>query len=184
MTKNQREAILLIDTPYRPDPGYFSYPKNIIGGRYVAGQWFGCREIWHYELKNLPLFFFSHSTGKTRSIDSFMRKIEDGLEVRPISHFGPTQRKTISWIEPSPWWTRLAMRRSLFTILLRVSDHYHPEEDNFDQALYSHKYTRETQYAVERFLSGCTHYKGRKRGWYNQFAVLKPTISEIDALLI
>jgi hypothetical protein len=178
------EALLYIDTPYRPEPGSFCKPKGTTGGRYIAGQWYECREIWHYELKDLPLFFYSHISGKTRAVAAFITKVENILDVRPRSHIGPTQRKTICWVEPSSWWTRLAMRRSLFTILLRVAQHYHTEEDNFRDALYSHHYTKNTRYAVERFLNGYTHYTGRKRGWYNQFCILGPSAQEVDGLLI
>lgn len=184
MVTNRREAVLYIDTPYRPEPGSFCKPRSVVSGRYAAGQWYNCREIWHYELKDVPLFFFSHLTGKTRAVAAFMQKVEDILDVTPRSHYGPTQRKTICWVEPSSWWTRLAMRRSLFTILLRVGQHYKTEEDNFEQALFSHHYTKNTRYAVERFMAGNTYYTGRKRGWYNQFHILHPTDEQVNDLLV
>lgn len=184
MSNLQREATLFIDTPYRPDAGQFCKPKGFRSGRYEAGTWHRCREVWHNYLKNLNLFFYSHDTGKTRAIAAFMGKIETILDIHPRSHFGPTQRKTICWVEPSAWWTRLAMRRSLFTILLRAGHSYKIDDDNFEQALYSHRYAEETWYAVQRFLAGNTTYTGRRRGWYNQFYVLTQSPAEIDKLLI
>ncbi len=184
MGKNQRESLLFIDTPYRPDAGHFCRPDGAIGGRYMAGQWYGCREIWHNQLKDLPLFFYSHVTGKTRAISAFMAKVESILGVHPRSRYGPTQRKTILWVEPSPWWTHPAMRRSFYTILLRVASSYKTEEDNFEQTLFSHIYAKNTRYAVERFMSDHTHYTGRRRGWYNQFCVLGVSHQEVDKLLV
>lgn len=135
-------------------------------------------------MKDLDLFFFSHETGKTRAVATFMGKVENMVKVGPKSHYGPTQRKTICWVAPSPWWTRMAMRRSLYTILLRCAQNYKIELDNFEEALFSERYTKETKYAVHRFLAGNTTYTGHRRGWFNQFNVLAPTPEEIDKLLI
>lgn len=174
--------ILFIDTPYKPHPGSFAKPKEFLEGRYIVGHWLACREIWHYELKDLPLFFYSHEAGKTKNISAFMNKVEDILNLKKRSEFGFTQRKTICWIRPSSWWTKPTMRRSLFTLLLRVSQNYNPEQDNFDQALYSHVYTKDTRVAIIRFLAGYTHCKGKGRGWHNIFK--NCSLEEIQNLLI
>lgn len=178
------KGMLYIDTPYRPDSGYFAKPKDLIGSRYTVHQWIGCRDVWHYQLRDLPLFFYSHGVGETNNIIAFMEKIETMVNVQPRSHFGPTQRKTVMWIEPSRWWTHWAMRRSLFTILLRVARKYHVSKDNFEDALFSEPYTESTEYAVRRFLKGYTHYTGRRRGWYRTFCLQSPTQSDVDAWLV
>lgn len=183
MPRKWNEPTLYIDTPYRPDPGSFCRPKDVINGRYRAGTWFDCREVWHYEMRYCPLFFYSHKNGKSGSIMEFIKKIEDKLGV-PKSHIGPTQRKTICWIEPSQWWINRAMRRSFYTILLRVGQEYKPEKDNFEEALFSHIYTQSTRFAVERFLDGYTKYTGKVTGWYNQFCLKMPTTLEIESLLV
>ena len=176
--------ILYIDTPYRPQPESFCKSKGLNGKRYKVGQWYICRELFHSILYNLKLFFFSHNLGKGHCIAAFMKKIEEKLDVQPRSEFGPTQRKTIMWIKPSKWWTLKAMRRSLFTILLRCGDAYLPSKDNFEKALLSNQYANNTKYAISRFLEGYTVYTGKKRGWYNQFCLESLSKEEIDLLLI
>lgn len=176
--------VFYVDTPYRPEPGSYARAKDLVGDRYKVSQWYYCRELFHGQLYNLPLFFFSHPARKGHHVAGFMRKLEEILHVEPRSEFGPTQRKTIMWIEPSRWWTVRAMRRSLFTALLRAGTAYVPSRDNFQEALYSDPYTICTQYAVERFLAGHTVYTGKKRGWVKQFYDLKPTHEEIDVLLV
>jgi hypothetical protein len=176
--------VLYIDTSHRPEAGSFARAKDLVGNRYKVVQWYYCRELFHGQLYNLPLFFFSHDSRKGNHVAAFMRKVEDTLGVEPRSDFGPTQRKTIMWVEPSRWWTMRAMRRSLFTILLRAGTSYIPSRDNFQEALHSDPYSIATRYAVERFLAGHTVYKGKKRGWLRQFYDEKPTHAEIDALLV
>jgi hypothetical protein len=61
------------------------------------------------------------------------------------------------------------MKRSLFTILLRCGQNYHPKIDDFDEALFSDLYTKQTEFALRRFMDGHTKYTGQRRGWYNQF---------------
>jgi hypothetical protein len=154
--------------PYRPGPGNFAKIKHIFqDGSIMPSQWQDCREIWHSENKNLKFFFFSHPSGTGKNAARFMEKFEKKVDATP-SRMGLTQRKTISWVEPSAWW-QSSMRRSLYTILLRSAPAYKPNKDNFRQALYSNEYAEATEEAVERFLDGYTYYTGRTRGWYKQF---------------
>lgn len=134
-------------------------------------------------MNRIPMFFYSHQTGKSMAVSEFIARFEERLGIENKTHIGPTQRKTICWVEPSVWWTGKVMRRSLFTILLRVAQKYKIESDNFEEALYSHRYTAESRYAVERFLAGHTTYTGRKYGWYKQFCSKKTTDAEVDLLL-
>lgn len=184
MTTSKFGNILYIDTPYRPEAGSFCKPKDKDGDRYKVGQWYYCRDLFHSQLYNLNLFFFSHDASRGHCVAAFMRKVEEMLNVEPKSEFGPTQRKTIMWIEPSRWWTVRAMRRSLFTILLRAGCQYSPNRKNFEEALFSDPYTIGTKYAVQRFFAGNTAYVGKKRGWYKQFYESKLSNDEIDLLLV
>lgn len=184
LTANDFKEVIRIDTPYRPGPGSYCKPKEFSNGRWTVHQWFYCREIWHGHLYLLKLFFYSHRNGRGDNVAAFMRKVEDMLHVYPRSEFGPTQRKTIMWVRPSVWWTKPTMRRSLFTILLRAGEKYNPALDNFYDALYSDPYTDNTRYAVARFLNGHTIYKGKRKGWYNQFYLRSPSHEEIDLLLV
>lgn len=176
--------VIYINTPYRPEAGSFCKPKDIDGDRYKVGQWYYCRDLFHSQLYNLNLFFFSHDSARGYCVAAFMRKVEEKLNVEPKSEFGPTQRKTIMWVKPSRWWTGRAMRRSLFTILLRAGCQYFPNKDNFEEALFSDPYAMSTKYAVQRFFAGNTAYTGRSRGWYRQFYENKPTEKEIDVFLV
>jgi hypothetical protein len=176
--------IIYVETPYRPEPGSFCMSKSNDGIRHKVRGWHYCRDIFNGQLYNLKLFFFSHELNMGQSVFDFMSKVENILDVQPRSHFGPTQRNTIMWVRPSRWWTIKAMRRSLFTILLRAGSNYNIDLDNFEEALYSNQYSLNTKYAVERFLAGNTLYVGKKRGWYKQFHETIVTPEQIDLLLV
>jgi len=176
---------LHIETAYRPSPGSFGKPKlddSRLNNRYSVNGWFDCRELWHSQLYNLNLFFYTHKANTGRDIATFISKIEDSLDLRVRSNFGPTQRKTIMWIEPSKWWTKPPMRRSLFTILLRSAAYYSIDRNNVEESLYSNFYAIKTRPAIEWFLKGNTVYTGKKTGWYKQFC--EPNNVVLSKLLV
>jgi hypothetical protein len=166
------QTTLYVQTNYRPSPGSFGKPKLVeteLNNQYIVNAWFDCRELWHTHLYNLNLFFYTHKANTGIDIAAFISKIEKILNLRNKTKFGPTQRKTIMWIEPSKWWTKPPMRRSLFTILLRSAANYSIEKDNFEESLYSNAYALKTKPAIQWFLQGNTVYSGKKIGWYKQF---------------
>lgn len=171
-----------VSTPYLPDQGMFGRPKTVNQGIYRVEHWTRCREIFHNLLFHARIFFYRHHRGK--AVATFIAEIEERLNVFPRSQMGPTQRKGIIWIRPSRWWTFLAMRRSLFTILLRAGSFYKTTKPNFEEAIQKEKYLKNTLYAFDRFMQGHTKYTGRKRGWYKQFGQLNPTEADIDKLLV
>ena len=177
------ENFVLIDNLRVANPGCFARCRAYENGRYRIDHWFYCRDIFHHVLSKLDIFFFSHKIGQSRGIIAFMLKAEEMLCVSPRSDYGLTQRKTVMWVRPSSWWIRHAMRRSLFTILLRAGLEYDAKIENFKETLLKDKYLCETIYAVERFFSGHTRYVGRKRGWHKQFFLCNPSKQEIDRLL-
>jgi hypothetical protein len=61
------------------------------------------------------------------------------------------------------------MRRSFFTAMLRAGQSYDIVENNFEEALWTNRYLRQSQYATLRFLRGYTEYTGGITGWNNQF---------------
>jgi|SRR5262252_2070931 len=180
----QSGELLKIITPYRPGPGHFAKVRTKLkNGSYLVGQWFYCRDLWHTESRSVRLFLYSHAAGRSRAVIAFIRRFEEIVGADP-SQFGPTQRKTITWINQSGWW-RTSMRRSLFSLLLRVAPRYVPQDDNFYDALFSIEMTRQTRPAIERFLAGHTSYQGRIRGWYAQFARKKPlSDADLNKLLV
>jgi hypothetical protein len=175
---------LHISTPYRPETGSFAKHKTFNGEKYKVLQWHYCRDIFHPQLYNLDLFFFSHDSNRGHCVTAFMKKIEKKLDVDIPSEFGPTQKNSIMWIRPSRWWTIRSMRRSLFTILLRSANNFSPSKNNFKEALLSDPYAMATSYAINRFLKGFTFYTGKKKGWLDQFYETKIDKKTIDSLLV
>lgn len=175
---------LRISTPYRPESGSFASHRAFDGDRYKIVNWHYCRDIFHPQLYNLDLFFFSHDTNKSYNIASFMERVERKANIDYFSEYGPTQRKSIMWIRPSKWWTLKSMKRSLFTILLRCGNNYNPRKRNFKEALLSDPYAAATEYAINRFLSGYTHYTGKQKGWLDQFYESRLSKEDINSLLL
>jgi hypothetical protein len=154
----------------RLNRGSFSRIEKIRpDGTLVAMEWLYCREYFQDESQGIRRFLFCHKPNKSKNIAAFMNKVEERLGLFKRSVVGPTQRNNISWIRSSLWWTSTSMKRSLFTILLRCGQNYHPKIDDFEDALFSVLYTKHTEFAVRRFLEGHTRYTGKRRGWYNQF---------------
>lgn len=149
---------------------------------WCAYKWFFCREWFQQESQGVTRILYSHKKKQTEDVARFIRKVENKLKLSRKSQIGPTQRATISWIKVVPFWTRTQMRRSFFTMMLRCGQNYNWEENNFEEALFSIRYTRETPYAVKRFLSGYTKYRGRTTGWYDEFK-FRPE-GQIDRLLV
>lgn len=138
-------------------------------GTLVALEWLYCREYFQDESAGIRRFLFCHKPNKCRRIAAFTHRVEEKLGLAERTEIGPTQRYNISWLRVSPWWMCTSMKRSFFTMLLRCGQNYNPKTDNFEEALFSTFYTKNTEAAVRRFLDGHTRYTGKKKGWYNQF---------------
>jgi len=187
----QRQVIMSEAHKYaRIRTGSFSkvVSKN---GAWQARGWEFCREYFLDISQGVRRMLFYHRKDKGYAIAAFINQVERKIGIYPRTILGPTQRKTMTWLRVSPWWTASAMRRSLFTALLRCGVNYSWQRDNFNHALDSILYTKSTNYAVRRFLRGYTKYTGRHRGWYSQFnfggnAYLnhKPSPDEVKKLLI
>ena len=128
--KKKCHEVILIDTPYCPDPGKFARTQKINGAKHKVDHWFYCRDIFHNILWNLKIFFFSHGWKRGSSVIAFMEKVEDMLDVQPRSEYGLTQVERVMWVKPSVWWTKYGMRRSVYTILLRAGLNYVASKDN------------------------------------------------------
>ena len=150
--------------------GSFSKVSGVAyDGAWIARRWYYCREWFHDQSHGVRRILYTHKSGKTDNLAHFIRKVERRLKVEPKTEIGPTQRKTISWVRVSPWWTNSSMKRSFFTMMLRCGQNYDIDKEDFNDALYSIAYTRETEYAVKRFLAGYTLYAGYTKGWYQAF---------------
>jgi len=177
------KEVMLVSTKYVPKVGSFARAKKVVDEKHNIMHWYYCRDVFHSLLYNLKIFFFCSGKHNGKSVASFIDKIETKLKIFPRSQIGPTQKKSIIWIKPSAWWHKYAMRRSLFTILLRAGIHYSAKKDNVEACIKSEKYLDQTSYAFKRFLKGYTKYTGFKRGWYRQFYLMSPTRKQVNELL-
>lgn len=151
-------------------------------GTLVALEWLYCREYFQDESQGIKRILFCHKECRSKNIAGFLFRVEETLCLSEKSVLGPTQRYNVSWISVSPWWTKTSMRRSLFTIMLRCGQAYDLKSENFDEALLSVTYARNTQYAIRRFLDGYTKYAGNTKGWNNQFKLASDDL--VDKLLV
>lgn len=171
-----------------PDAGLFSPEKDELA-------WQKCREQFAKTFsRDTSGFFFSHENEKREGIILFVLKCEDILsevsEKFEKSKFSKTNLNFALWVEPSEFWKVCEMRRSFFTILLRCGLCYRPEDDNFEESLYSQSYTKKTKDATQRFFFGFTRYAGNKgeclsgigKGWVNSFE--KSKIDDIRGRLL
>lgn len=162
------------DTAYarmRPRIGGFGLlnQDKLLKKNWEVQKWITCRDNFQADPMNIKKFLFVSGYNNGMNVIAFIDRVEVILGLSQITLMGLTQRKDVIWIQPTSWWTKYAMRRSLFTILLRAGRGYKRSKDNFNEALFSVIYTERTKYATERFLNGYTRYTGKVSGWYNQF---------------
>lgn len=168
---------------YAPTAGSFSRfsynsANNTItladDGDHGEGEFESCREIFLdcFFNSKVTQFLFSHPKDKRQNLIDFMNAVEDRLgNKRSRIKILPTARATVSIVYVTQWWRKDDMRRALLTILLRCGRNYNLEADNFQEALYSDKYAKQTKEAVEAFFRGRTVYKGSNAidGWVTLF---------------
>jgi hypothetical protein len=155
---------------------------------------YSCRESFGRHFGRIKRFLFCHK-GCGLEIATFLNCVERKLKLDKqgfeFSRCGPTQHCKVMWIEPSKWWSMNSMRQSFLTAVLRAGQSYNISLGNFESALWSDRYLRQSKYAVTRFLDGYTHYTGMLEGWNNQFfwgdgwgKPIPPTPQEVDRLLV
>ena len=170
-----------------PQPGAFA----IEGG---SLSWHSCREQFAHKFSESSRgLFLSHERDDEFShrIACFMTNFEEVLDLpEPRTSYHLCNRKFATWVEPSNFWKKCYMRRSLLTILLRNSLYFRPEHNNFEEALYitppgqRGDYAADTKLAIMRFMFGFTQYVGSNsvRGWWSAFRNLKE--QQVRALLV
>lgn len=148
----------VIEAYERPEPGYFSFSSQPL-------VWTSCRETFATRFSmDHPSFYLSTESGKTEAVAAFISKTEDILNFDSKSLdrslFAKTNRSYVMWVRPSDWWLSCEMRRSLFTILLRVGQHYDFIKGDYEQTLYDDPqgFIQQTKLAVMRFLFGFTKF--------------------------
>lgn len=120
-----------------------------------------CRERFAPKIdKKTESFLFKHEKDAGENVASFILKTEKILKKRKFTQFSKTNVKDVICVEPTKFWMQNKMTRSLFTILLRVGISYNPEDDNYEEVLFSHHHIEITKNATKRFLFGFTKYVG------------------------
>ena len=155
-----------------PEMGYFALFKPDPN---CSPSWEKCRETFAgYFDSTVSGFYFSCEENHRENIARFINKFEMVIDIAEKSQFYLTDKPFAIWIEPSAFWRECVIKRSLLTALCRCGTKYNWELDNFDEALWSQTYTKNTECAVKRFLFGFTklifsHDGANKTGWQSIF---------------
>lgn len=140
-------------------------------------SWIRCREYFLKSFnENHKGLFFSYREEEYKNVINFLNKTEEilifsALQSFEKSKFFETNLNFAIWIEPSKFWMKCFMKRSLLTIFLRCGLNY---RSNYEEALFSLEHTRKTKLAIKRFLYGFTNYSSkckitRNKGWVSLF---------------
>jgi hypothetical protein len=144
---------------YNIDTSNGNFALDVSDGETLSFE--SCRERFGSKfLESTTGFFMKHAAGKSENIAAFIRKTEQILKCTEFSKFQLTNHPTLIWIEPSLFWRKCYVRRSLFTILVRIGPRYDISANNFDSILFGEGYISTTKAATKRFLFGFTTYKG------------------------
>jgi hypothetical protein len=172
--------IIVNDTTV-PQAGYFSVEEPI--------NWQKCRETFADRFtSNISGFYFSHAPEPKVSdaVYKFILRTEDVLRVGGINlnptKISKTNRNFAIWVEPSMFWKDCEFKRSLLTIFLRCGTEYRDED--YEKALFSQIYIKDTTPAVKRFLFGFTQYNKLEvnpKGWVNAF--MNKTKDDVKTIL-
>lgn len=143
--------VVVSEKQNRPKAGSFSIKANPL-------DWMYCRERFDtFFTCNTKQFFFScDSKTNPKPIAQFIWKTEEILGQNKRTEFCKTNRNYCLAIHPSDFWRQCPMRRSLLTILLRCGIKYIPGENNYEDALFSQRYLKDTENAIRRFMFGFT----------------------------
>jgi len=152
-------------------------------------KWDHCREQFAVKFtEELKGFFFSHAANKGKSVSEFFHTFEDIVfdvyeKKRKKTQFIKTNNPSVLWVQPSKFWKKCRIKRSLLTILLRSGANYCTDKKNFDDCLFfsdykENQYIRNTKNAIMRFMFGFTEFVGKipvasvsieKHGWFEEF---------------
>lgn len=167
--------------------------------------WDGCREVFARNFKNNSYgFFFVVPENKINSSQNFLEMCETVIDLKNKTKFFKTIRKEIVLIKPSLFWMDCDIKRSLFTLLCRISL-FHKNTSSWEDTMFGEKFTEidkkinsnkedvlKTKNAIIRFFLGYTHFTGKiyqredvgplKHGWVQEFYDL--SVIEIKKRLV
>lgn len=157
----------------RPVTGHYAIEADEL-------NWHHCREEFSKIFtKNSKGLYFS-CIDKEENVCAFIEKTEEILMKGALlsidqSKFFKTNYNFAIWIEPSNFWMRCNMKRSLFTMLLRCGIFYN--YNNYEDAIFNgNEYSKITKNAIKRFLFGFTNcnkkqsFEGLGKGWASFFS--------------
>jgi hypothetical protein len=150
-------------------------------------------DMYSHIQKVVPLlpkgFFITHDAYAGPQIEEFIHQTEDIIDIKskvkkelvlplnpPVydclydrSVFGMTNKRRVTWVEPSLFWMEKLYKKSLFVYLLFCGMEY-ARSKNYQVALESHQYTSQTRIAIRRFLFGFTQIPNdEERHWNDLF---------------
>ena len=167
------EKVTVREIQNRPKAGSFSI-------RCEPLDWMYCRERFDgFFTPTLDQFFFSIAPNASGPIAEFIWQTETILGVDKRTDFSKTNRNYCIAVSPSDFWRECAMRRSLFTILLRCGSKYNPDQNNYEEALFSQRYMKETENAIRRFLFGFTKLWQAKKASYTWVANFRGATEQV-----
>lgn len=182
--------------------GYFCVMKPAIS---ESLYWDSCREIFAKNFNEDSLgFYYVVDYKKVDYIMKFILDVESILNIDHKTKFYRTNKENILAVLPSQFWMRCFVRRSLLTLLFRVS-FFHEESSTIENTLFDEiknkiepkidsnkKDVIKTKSAVIRFLLGHNKFVGSKvanpdlgpwkHGWVEEFA--DKTNSQLKRLLV
>lgn len=130
-------------------------------------DWFPCRDSFQYAFyrQHHTSFFYACNQSNTAA---FVKCAEKSLGLWLRTKLYASHTSKVCEVYPARFWLKQRMRMSFFTILLRASARYTPQQD-WRECLMESPYVQATQDAVAHFFAGHTVYKGLYDGWCNQF---------------
>lgn len=128
-------------------------------------SWEGCRERFSIMMgrSKFKSFYFCHNIEKGENVAKFLYKTEEILDLSEKTTYQKTSCNRILKIHMAEFWLNAYIKRSLFTLLVRLGNSYNISKDNYEETLFEPSPSPANGYAntlpaVKRFLYGFTKY--------------------------
>jgi len=161
-----------VKTPTFGDVEEWKAPTNYISSNYFSEfspiNWESCRERFSVKMrkKGFKGFFFAHVKDRGENVAHFVHKTELLLRIpdSDMTTYNKTSVNMILKVNMSDFWLSSYVRRSLFTLLVRLGQYYDIKKDNYEECLLRPTTSPASGYlntvpAVKKFLCGNTVYK-------------------------
>lgn len=155
-------------------------------------NWQTCREIFAKSFNSCSdAFYFSCSPKNQQSIISFIKLCENILDIKEKTKVYQTTNEYVILFYPDNFWKDCYVKRSLYTLLLRMGFYHQPSfsweetmfgeyKGDFNTKISANKAdVQKTKTAIERFFLGFTYFVGTirrqpeygpwKYGWVEEF---------------